>query len=168
MLPQNVAHVHLILNTIPSIGLAFGIILAIFGWRRRKPELVRTGLLTFIIIAAVTIPVYLTGLGAEHIVTGLPDAQQELIEAHERSALFTLITLLAVGLISLGGYYFHRRVRLINPSFLIFILALAMAAEILVLRTSLLGGRINHPEVRRGSHAAPGRLLPTQADSLQP
>ncbi len=90
----------------------------------------RTGLLTFIIIAAVTIPVYLTGLGAEHIVTGLPDVQQELIEAHQRSALFTLITLLAVGLISLGGYYFHRRVRLINPSFLIFILALAMAAEI--------------------------------------
>jgi hypothetical protein len=164
MLPQNVAHVHLILNTIPSIGLLFGIILAILGWRRRKPDIVRAGLLTFIIIAAITVPVYLTGGGAEHVVQGLPDVQQQLIEAHERAALFTLITMLAVGVISLGGYYFHRRVRLINPSFLIFILALAIAAEVLVLRTSLLGGRINHPEVRHGYHAAPARLLP---DSLQ-
>lgn len=168
MLPQNVAHVHLILNTIPYIGLAFGIIMAILGWRRRKPDIVRTGLLTFIIIAVITVPVYLTGLGAEDVVQGLGDVHHDLIEAHERSAVFTLVTVLALGLVSLGGYYFHRRVRLINPSYLIFAVLLAIFAEFLVLRTSLLGGRINHPEVRTGYHAAPERVLPdsTQGDSL--
>jgi hypothetical protein len=164
MLPQNIAHVHVMLNTIPYIGLAFGIVMAILGWRRRKPDIVRTGLLTFIIIAAITVPVYLTGLGAHHVVTGLPDVSPDLIKAHERSAIFTLLTVLALGIVSLGGYYFHRRVRLINPSYLIFVVFLAIVAEVLVLRTSLLGGRINHPEVRRSYRAVPEQMLP---DSTQ-
>ena len=92
MLPQNLAHVHLILDTIPYIGLAFGIVMAVLGWRRRKPDIVRTGLLTFIIIAIVTVAVYLTGLGAERTVIGLADVNAELIAAHARSAVFTLIT----------------------------------------------------------------------------
>jgi hypothetical protein len=67
-----------------------------------------------------------------------------------------------VGVISLGGYYFHRRVRLINPSFLYLILFLAIVAEVLVLRSSFLGLRINHPETRPGYH--PAAVQPT--DSL--
>ena len=45
---------------------------------------------------------------------------------------------------------------------------LAVVAEVLVLRTSLLGGRINHPEVRSSYREVPERVLPdsTQADSL--
>ena len=60
---------------------------------KKSEELKRLSCYVFVLMALLTIPVYLTGEGAEEIVEHLPGVPHELIEEHEESALGSLIAI---------------------------------------------------------------------------
>jgi len=78
----NGAHVHLMVNHFPVIGILFSILLYLYGLVRGSEEIKRTGIGAFILLALITVPVYFTGEGAEKAVKGLPG----VTEAFHRQA----------------------------------------------------------------------------------
>ena len=58
---MNPAHVHLALNHVPVVAAAVGVLLLGIGMARRSAALARAGLVTFVVAAALTGPVFLSG-----------------------------------------------------------------------------------------------------------
>jgi hypothetical protein len=61
----NWAHVHLMINHFPVIGMPIGILLLAYALVRKSEEVKTAGLGLFVLIALMTISVFLTGEGAE-------------------------------------------------------------------------------------------------------
>jgi uncharacterized membrane protein len=150
---MNGAHLHLVLNHFPVIGLIFCLAMLLAGILRKSEELTRTGMVILIAVAVIAIPVYLTGEPAEEIVEHMPSASEQALESHEDSGRMALITLEVIGAFALLGLLMNRRPmplpRWLAPALLV----LAIALTGWVGWTSYLGGQINHPEARPGFEA---------------
>jgi len=143
------AHWHLLLNHVPVLGTIFGALLLLAALILRNGTLVRTSLTVFVIVAIATIPVYLTGGGAEEIIEGGPGVSSEsLMVQHARFGLIASIAVAVLGLLSLvamGGARGKSTIpSWIGPSVLI----VALVVSGLFAWTATLGGQINHPEIR--------------------
>jgi hypothetical protein len=157
---MNWAHIHLILNHIPLIGVGFTILLFIAGFIRNSKELINISLVFTIIVALWAIPTYLTGEPAEEVVERVPGISENLIKQHEEMSEKAFIFLEVVGALALMTLILKRYSeklggRLISITLIGLILGGGMLAW-----TSNLGGRINHPEVRSNgfnNQAIPGR-----------
>jgi uncharacterized membrane protein len=148
---MNPAHVHLLLNHLPLIGSGIGILLLALGAVRKSGELKKTSLWIFVIAALVAIPVFLTGEPAEHIVEHLPGVAEPIIEQHEQAALFSLIAMEALGVISLAGLFVSRRSTDVSKLFAAIALGVSIIAAGLMGWTANLGGQIRHSEIRSGA-----------------
>ncbi len=146
---MSAAHWHLLLNHVPVLGTIFGTLLLIAAMILRNGTLVRTSLTVFVVAAVVTVPVYLTGGGAEEAIEGGPGVSAEsLMVQHARFGLIASIAVAVLGLLSLVAMGSARGKsaipRWIGPSVLI----VALAVSGLFAWTATLGGQINHPEIR--------------------
>ncbi len=68
----NVAHLHLVLNHFPIIGVILTLPWLAYALFFKNASILRASLITLVAIALITIPVYLSGEGAEDIVEKLP------------------------------------------------------------------------------------------------
>jgi hypothetical protein len=146
---MNQAHWHLVLNHAPILGSLFGLLLLLLAVvRHAPPVLLRTGLVTLIVAALLTIPTQLTGEGAEELVEDQPGVSEALIHAHEEAAEWSLWAIEATGALAVAGLWLltrgHPRARLVAY----LTLAGAGASFGLLARTGYLGGQIMHPEAR--------------------
>ena len=145
---MNWAHIHLVINHIPLIGLGFTILLIVIGMFRNSRELVVVGLIFVILIALWAIPAYLTGEAAEELVENLPGISEQLIEEHEEKAKVALILIEITGvlaLIALIGLRFSEKIfELISTLTLL----LLIISGLFITWTANLGGKISHPEIR--------------------
>src|SRR3990172_2883025 len=94
---MNWAHVHLIINHIPVIGIGLLILLFIVAMVRKNKGLITVALAFIILISLATIPVYLTGEPAEEVVEDMPGISEELIEEHEEQADIAFILVEVAG-----------------------------------------------------------------------
>jgi hypothetical protein len=122
---------------------------------RKNQEIERAALLTIILVALLAIPTYLSGEPAEEVVHALPGVSSEAIEAHEESALPSLLALEITAVVALVGWLLarqgsHRARRLVILSLL-----LAILTSGLMIWTAHLGGRIHHQELRAETPSAP-------------
>ena len=145
---MNSAHLHLLLNHIPVIGTLFGLSLLIFAVKRNSDELKRISLGVFVVIAILTIPVYLSGGQAEEVIERLPGVADTLIEQHEEAAELSLIAIEILGLIALGGLLMYRRKALLPAWFFTLFLFFTLLTSGLIAWTANLGGQIRHAEAR--------------------
>jgi uncharacterized membrane protein len=142
---MNWAHLHLMLNHFPVIGTVFGLALLAWGmWRRHEPTQ-RAALATFVIVALIAVPVYLTGDPAADAVERLAGTTENAIDAHEDAALTSLIGLELLGAIALAGIVFKKPdvLRLARRAALLF----SFVTAGLMARTANLGGKIRHTEI---------------------
>jgi hypothetical protein len=148
---MNLAHVHLILNHIPLLGIGFSILLLIIAMLRRSSELMNVALIFVILVALWAIPVYLTGEPAEEVVENLPGISEQLIEEHEEQAELAFIFIEVTGafaLISLFGRWYSDK---LGQKLTVLTLVLLIVSGGLMAWTANLGGKINHPEIRSGA-----------------
>lgn len=145
---MNPAHLHIILNHIPVIGIPFGTALLIWGFLRKSQEVKTAALLVFVAIALVTIPTYLSGRAAEDLVEDLPGVSENLIENHEEAATIAIIATSILGGLALIRLLIPARFAAIGGpmTLLVFVLSLGVAGWLG--RTANLGGQIRHPEIR--------------------
>lgn len=145
---MNGAHLHLVLNHFPVIGLVFCLAMLAAGILRKSEELTRTGMVFLIAVAVIAIPVYLTGEPAHEIVEGLAGVSEDVMHSHEDAGLLALITTEVIGAFALLGLLMYRRPRSLPRWLPSALLVLVIALTGWVGWTSYLGGQINHPEAR--------------------
>jgi hypothetical protein len=144
---MNFAHLHLIVNHIPVIGLPIALLFLGFGLYKRNKELQRFSLFVLFAIAALVLPVYFTGEPGEEVVEHLPGVVKSIIETHEDAAFISLVLTLAAGLAAGAALFFQAHLTkslLINFG----VWAIAFVAVISLGYTANLGGKVRHTELR--------------------
>jgi len=141
------AHVHLLITHLPIIGSILGGIVLIQGiWRASNTTLIASYSL-FIISAIGAVIAYLTGEGAEKIIEDIPGVSKNAISTHAHFALYALVSLIVLGVLSLGGIYLALIKSAYTKPMAIIILLLSLISFGLVARTGYQGGQIRHSEI---------------------
>jgi hypothetical protein len=156
---MNWAHVHLIINHIPVIGIGLLILLFIVAMVRKNKGLITVALAFIILISLATIPVYLTGEPAEEVVEDMPGISEELIEEHEEQAEIAFILVEVAGGLALITLIARRYSDKLGQSLVILTLLVLIVSGGLIGWTANLGGRIHHEEIRSGKDS---QNLPSQ------
>jgi len=77
---MNPTHIHLFLNHFVVIGSVYGFILMAAAIIMKRQQWKSNGLLAFVVVALLTVPVYLTGEPAGKVIRHLPDVTKSSIE----------------------------------------------------------------------------------------
>lgn len=154
-------HLHLLLNHAPVVGTFIALLLLLVAFVRKSEELKKVTLGFFLLIALVTIPVYLTGEPAEEVIENIPGISEGMIEQHENAALFSLIAVEVGGFIALMGLLVFRRQKGLGNLLAMMTLVFSLVTGGLMAWTANLGGQIRHTEISSGvaqqSHTEEGR-----------
>jgi hypothetical protein len=150
---MNNAHWHLALNHIPVVGSAFVLCLLAWGVWRRSEELKRASFGAAILVALLTIPVYLTGEPAfetaMEVLEATPEDEDPIVKAHENAAGWAFGGAALAGAGALAGLL-HSRFRKtpLAPLAIAAVFLLLAATVGLMARAANLGGTIRHSEIR--------------------
>lgn len=145
---MNAAHVHLILNHIPVVGLGIGVLILIVARIKKQEELTQLSLKLFVVLALIAIPTYLTGEPAEEVVHHLPGVSHDIIEEHEAMAQVAAIATVLLGILSAVVLFQSRRSREIPSWIVTASLLLSLVSAGMMGWTANLGGQIRHTETR--------------------
>lgn len=147
---MNAAHWHLAMNHIPVVGVGFAACLLAFALWKKRTELFGVCLGAFVVLAVLTVPVYLTGEPAEEAIMEMPgvEVDEALVGPHESAAMFAFIGIGAIGVVALGGLIAGRKAPLPPRPVVIGVFVLSLIEAAILIRTANLGGHIRHPEIR--------------------
>jgi uncharacterized membrane protein len=152
---SNTAHLHVVLNHVPTIGFLVGLAIFLIGLARRHDGLKRTGLTIFFVVANVSIATYVTGVGAEALIKDRPDVSGAAIRAHEDAALLAFTLMEITGFFAWLALWQWRRIPRRPPRWTMpVVLLLSVATFALMANAANLGGEISHAEIRSASAAA--------------
>lgn len=147
---MNLAHLHLVLNHIPIVGIPVALAFLAQGLWVRNPATHRFSLIVLFVLSVMVLPVFFTGEPAEEVVEHLPGVAESFIEAHEEAAKFSLVLTLLSGAVAFIALWFQRdekKARLLNLG----VMGVATLAIVSLLYTAKLGGEVRHTEFRSGS-----------------
>ena len=145
---MNWAHVHLMLNHIPVVGIGFAILLLAVAVVRISHELTNVALVFVILVSLWAIPAYLTGEPAEEVVEDLPGVSEELIKEHEEQAEIAFILVEVAGALALITLIARRYSDKLGQKLVILTLLVLMISGGLIGWAANLGGKIHHEEIR--------------------
>ena len=148
-------HLHLVLNHVPVIGTFLSLLLLLVAFVRKSEELKKVTLGLFVLIALITIPVYLTGDPAQDMVKNIPGVSRAMINRHEDSALYSLIAVEVAGVVALAGLLLFHRNKGLGNLLAIVTLVLSLVTGGLLAWTSNLGGQVRHTEISSDASARP-------------
>ncbi len=149
----NGAHLHLLLNHIPLVGLFFSFLFLLFGRIRPNESIVRGGLFIALVSGIFGVLTFLTGEPAEEVIEHLPNFLESLLHEHEEAAEIAIWGIAILTLASCLGMWLSLKYHTLSKFLLNTILTMNFVTLILIGRTSNLGGKINHPEIRESLHA---------------
>ena len=155
----NWAHVHLMINHFPIVGVMGAVLLLLYALVRKSEEVTLVSLGAFVLVALITIPVYFTGELAEDAVKNLPGVTEKFIGRHEDIAFYALILMETLGILALAGLLLLRRSGKIPQWVISALLVLSLITTAVIGFTANLGGQIRHTEIRADapSSSVPGR-----------
>ena len=146
----NWAHVHLMINHFPVVGVLGSILLLLYGVVRKSDEVKMVSLGIFVLLALITIPVYLTGEAADAVVKNIPGVTERYIGRHEETASYALVLIEIVGATALLGLLLLRRFHRMPKWIITAVLILSCITAVVIGFTANLGGQIRHTEIRAG------------------
>jgi hypothetical protein len=143
----NLAHLHLLLNHIPTVGAVVALGLLIVAFIRRDEPLKLVGLEVLFAIAVLTLPVYMTGVAAFQKLRNQPGISDTTIHLHQDVALFGFIWMEFAGFIAWVALWQARRRGRAAAGMVAAATALTIVALVVMSRAANLGGDIRHPEI---------------------
>jgi hypothetical protein len=152
---MNVPHWHLLLNHVPTVGFGAGLGLFFLALLTRDEPLQRQSLRIVVLVALVSIPVYLTGVSAGRLIEGIPGVSAVRIRVHGDAALLAFVVMQLTGAVAWLALWQARRFRRPVPSTVAAVTLLALASFGLMARAAYIGGMIRHPEVISPADAEP-------------
>jgi uncharacterized membrane protein len=144
----NWAHVHLLINHVPVIGMLGAVLLLIYAVLRKSDEMRTISFSLFVLIAVTTIAVYVTGVSGDEAVKSVPGITEAVIGRHEEMGRFSLVLMVALGIAALVGLVIRRRTGSIPRCTLTVVLLMSIITSIVIGITANLGNQIRHTEVR--------------------
>ena len=154
---MNLAHVHLVMNHVPTVGAVAVLGILIVAFARRSDHLTRAALELLFLVAVLTLPVYVSGAAAQQELRGRQDISVDAIRTHHDAALigFTLTELAGfVGWVALWQSRRRRSAAAPRPRLVAVATVLLVAALAVMARAANLGGQIRHPEISAAGAAA--------------
>jgi len=148
----NFAHVHLLLNHLPTVGFGVGFCLYLAAFFGKNEPLKKTSITLLFLIALMAIPTYVTGNAAERALCPermCPEGVSEnAMRAHEDAALFAFLLMELTGFFSwLALWQLRLKPKIASWNWNL-ILLLSLASFGLMAAAAAQGGEIRHPEIR--------------------
>ena len=140
------AHLHVLINHIPVIGLPIMLLLLLWGLARREDAVVRAALIGTVLLAAGTWLTDFTGDGAKDDIRHLAWANKDVITAHEDAGDQAEMLAIATGVVALGTLVLARRGRPMRRPLVLVVLVLLGGSSALAARAAWRGGKIRHDE----------------------
>lgn len=148
---MNPAHLHLVLNHVPVIGTIFTMFLLLVGILKKSDDVKKAAMLVLILTSLITIPVYVSGDGAEEMIEGnYQDVDEQYIGEHEDFALYSFIAMDIAGAIAILSMFLYKKPKELTNSFAMIMLVIVLIVNVMMGYTANLGGKIHHPEIRNG------------------
>jgi len=151
----NLAHLHLLINHVPTVGSVGALALLLLGYLRRNEHLKHVGLEALFVIALLTLPVYVSGVMAHLELRPIKTVSDDAIRVHQDAALIGFTVMEFAGFVAWAALWQWRRHGraangVVSAATVLLVLALAVMA-----RAANLGGEIRHPEILDTGVAAP-------------
>ncbi len=147
---MNDAHLHMVFNHFPIIGLFFGIGILAFGIIKKQTILVNTAYVIFIFCMIMAKATMMTGEGAEEIVEEL-GISHDIIHDHEELAETFMKVLYGLGILSILGLVVNLKKHSKAAIVSYVVLVLAIGSAILSKNVGTSGGEIRHTEIRENT-----------------
>ena len=156
----NLTHLHLLLNHVPTVGSAVALCLLLLAFVRRDEHLKHVGLEVLFVIALVTLPVYISGVAAQHELKARPEVSVDAIRVHHDAALIGFVVTEFAGFVAWLALWQTRRRGHAARGLVAAVTVLLVVALVVMGRAANLGGEIRHPEILAdlpaGAAAVPG------------
>lgn len=144
----NEAHLHLILNHFPILGVLFAIPLLAYGVWKKDTSVERAGLLFLIFVGFISIFVYLSGEAAEDIVENMQGVSEIYLEKHEEIASLATLSALITGFLALLTFLASLKGIALTRMLSIATLLFTLVTSGIMGLTGNYGGKIRHSEIR--------------------
>jgi hypothetical protein len=143
-------HIHLLLNHVPTVGAVAALGLLLMSFIRRNEHLTHAGLEALYIVALLTLPAYITGVGASRELRNVPGVSDFAMRMHHDAALWGFTVLNFAGFLGWIALWQMRRRghpprAIVAAATAVLVVSIAMMAG-----AANLGGEIRHPEIRSG------------------
>lgn len=150
---MNQTHIHLLITHLPIFGSIFGgIVLAHGLWT--KIDQTKIAAYNLFIISAIGAGIaYLTGEAAEETVENIQGITDSMIDQHEDFAVVALISLIVLGVASIGGLFLTLKKSSLTKTVALVVLFISLISFGLVARTGYLGGQIRHTEINSSNNS---------------
>ena len=151
--PADLAHVHLLINHFPTIGMILGLGLLLLSFIRKNDHLKKVSLEVLFLIALATLPVYVSGQAAAETLKGQSGVSAEAILAHNDAALASFIMMEITGFFAWLVLWRMRRIGWPTTGLTYTVLVLSVVTVAAVARAANIGGDIRHPEISGGQYS---------------
>lgn len=168
MMGITVPHLHLLLNHIPTVGGAAALALLLVAFARRSDELKRIALEATYIVALLTFPSYLSGVGAQQSMLTNSGISQAFVDAHWDAALYTFGFMEVAGALAWLALWKYRRSSHWPKTLVTAVVVLSVLSFAAAARTAALGGEIRHPEILAEAQAPADAATPEGAEAAAP
>lgn len=141
----NWAHLHLLINHLPVVGILLIAFFAIYAVFQKDDRLLRLSGVFTLLIGIASIPVAASGLLAQDIAHELPWASEAYMHKHEPVALGSLAALLVFGV---WMVLLQRKQANLSKRFQVLLIAWLLSLSASFGGVAYLGGKIVHVEIR--------------------
>ena len=135
------------LNHIPIFGSLVLFLLMAHAVFYKKEKQVKIYLWFYVLIALVTIPIFLTGDPAQDSILNIPGISKSRIDLHETFGYISLITFLFLGVSAFTALRFFRTREILPSWFKYTFMIVAFISVLAVSWTGKTGGEIRHSEI---------------------
>ena len=151
---MTLAHLHLILNHVPTVGSVAALGLLILGYARRNEHLKHVGLELLFVIAVLTLPVYVSGVAAHRELREVKEVSDDAIRLHQDAALIGFTVMELAGFAAWVALWQWRRRGAAARGLVPVAMALLIVSLAVMGGAANLGGEIRHPEIRAAGEVA--------------
>ncbi len=149
---MNQTHIHLLITHLPIFGSILGGLVLLHGIGVRSNQTKIAAYYIFLLSSIGAGIAYFTGEAAEETVENIQGVVEASIKQHEEFALFSLISLIILGVTALIGLFLTWRNSALTRTVAFIILFISFLSFVIVARTGYLGGQIRHSEITNGTN----------------
>jgi uncharacterized membrane protein len=144
----NIAHLHLLLNHVPTVGTVVALGLLLLALVRRDAVLKHAAWEVLFLVAVLTLPAYVSGVAAHQKLRDLAEFSDIAMRSHQEAALAGFTVTELAGFAAWIALWQSRRRGRTAPGLVPAVTVLTVTAVALMSRAAYLGGGIHHSEIR--------------------